>query len=143
MVSKTLTWPARWKACDETCKASVSQTYADVNFRHQMSHSPEGSAPITVALKALLTEHHLTYRALAERTRQLDPEGRGVTHSYLAGLSSGREHPSRRSLELIASSLEVEPEHFPEYRLAQLRRELNERTVGFDAAWSRYRELIG
>jgi transcriptional regulator with XRE-family HTH domain len=97
--------------------------------------------PITVALKTLMLERRLTFRSLAELTRAHDPQGRGVTFAYLGGLTSGREHPSRRSLELIAASLDLEPDYFPEYRLAQLRDELNPKRAGFQAAWQRYLEL--
>jgi transcriptional regulator with XRE-family HTH domain len=104
--------------------------------------SPVSAEPITVTLRALMGERDVTYRALADLTRARDPEGRGVTYAYLCGLASGREYPSRRSLELIAASLELEPSYFAEYRLAELRRELNGREVGFEAAWRRYSELV-
>lgn len=102
----------------------------------------QSNEPITASLKSLMREHGLTYRALATLIQTRDHDGRGVTHVYLCGLASGREHPSRRSLELIAVSLGLEPTYFPEYRLAELRRQLNEREVGFRAAWARYDELV-
>jgi hypothetical protein len=37
----------------------------------------------------------------------------------------------------------VPPETFAEYRLAQLRRELDPKRAGFDAARPRYLELVG
>lgn len=107
-----------------------------------MTPPDETSAPITAALKDLLADRGLTYRALAELTRQRDPEGRGITHAYLCALTSGREHPSRRSLELVAISLDLQPSYFPEYRLAELRDQLDGRRVGFEAAWRRYCELL-
>lgn len=70
-----------------------------------------------------------------------DTGGRGVTYAYLCALTSGREYPSRRSLELIAASLGIEPWYFPEYRLAELRDQLDPRRAGFKAAWRRYLEL--
>lgn len=97
--------------------------------------------PITIALKPLMRERRLTFRALADLTRTHDAAGRGVTFAYLCALTSGREHPSQRSLELIAASLELEPNYFPEYRLARLRDELNPKRTGFHAAWNRYLEL--
>jgi transcriptional regulator with XRE-family HTH domain len=88
-----------------------------------------------------MRERRLTFRALAELTQDQDTGGRGVTYAYLCALTSGREYPSRRSLELIAASLEIKPGYFPEYRLAELRDQLDPRRAGFTAAWRRYREL--
>lgn len=99
--------------------------------------------PITATLKALMAARGLTYRSLAAQTRDHDRDGRGVTHTYLCGLTSGREYPSMRSIELIAECMDVAPEYFAEYRLAQLQRELDGRRVGFKAAWQRYAELVG
>jgi len=98
--------------------------------------------PITVALKPLMQERRLTFRALAELTQAQDAEGRGVTYSYLCALTSGREYPSRRSLELIAASLKLEPRYFPEYRLAELRDQLDPIRAGFNAAWRHYLALV-
>lgn len=103
--------------------------------------STHSSDPITLTLKPLMDERRLTYRRLAELTREADPEDRGVTYAYLAGVVSGREHPSPRALELIASSLDIDATFFAEYRLDQLRRELNAREVGFEAAWRRFTDL--
>ena len=97
--------------------------------------------PITATLRPLMNERQLTFGALAGRKRENDDEGRRVTFAYLCALTSGREHPSRRSLELIAVSLGMAPDYFPEYRLAQLRDELNPKRAGFHAAWRRYLEL--
>jgi hypothetical protein len=81
-------------------------------------------------------------RALADLTRTADTAGRGVTYAYVCGLASGREYPTRRSMELIAASLDLEPAYFAEYPMAELRHQLNGREVGFDTAWQRYSELI-
>jgi hypothetical protein len=43
--------------------------------------------PITVALKPLMREHRLTFRALAELTQAHDAGGRGVTYAYLCALT--------------------------------------------------------
>jgi transcriptional regulator with XRE-family HTH domain len=101
------------------------------------------SEPITVALKARMREQHLTFRALAAQTRAHDAEGRGVTYAYLCALTSGREYPSRRSLQLIAAALNLQPRYFAEYRLAELQEQLDGRRVGFEQAWRRYCELVG
>lgn len=97
--------------------------------------------PLARLLPALMRARGLTYRALATRTVEPDPQRRGVTAGHLANLVSGRSQPSIAVLRLLAEALEVEPESFVEYRLATLRRELDERAVGLDAAWRRYGEL--
>jgi len=83
----------------------------------------------------------ISYRALAARTRLIDTTGNGLSHSHLVNLTAGRELPSRRALELLASAFELSPDYFAEYRLAELRRQLDERQVGFDAAYRTYRTL--
>jgi transcriptional regulator with XRE-family HTH domain len=88
-----------------------------------------------------MRERDLTFRALAELTQAHDAAGRGVTYTYLCALTCGREHPSRRSLELIAAGLGIDPDYFPEYCLAGLRYQLNPKRAGFTAAWLRYLQL--
>jgi transcriptional regulator with XRE-family HTH domain len=97
--------------------------------------------PITQELAVLMRSHAVTFRALAAITRQLDPAGRGLTHGHIANLASGHERPSRRALELLAAAFELQPGYFAEHRLAELREQLDERRVGFDAAYHRYRTL--
>ena len=103
---------------------------------------PQTDEPITVALKPLMRERKLTFRALAELTRAHDA-GAAASPSPTCALTSGREHPSPRSLELIAATLGIQPDYFPEYRLWQLRDQLNPKRAGFQAAWRRYLELAG
>ncbi len=54
---------------------------------------PHTEDPITVALKSLMRDRGLSFRALAELTRAHDAGGRGVTYTYLCALTSGREQP--------------------------------------------------
>jgi transcriptional regulator with XRE-family HTH domain len=102
---------------------------------------PPADAPLTETLPALMREHGISYRALAARTRLLDTGGNGLSHSYLVSLTAGRELPSRRVLELLATAFERSPDYFAEYRLAELRRQLDERQVGFAAAYRTYQTL--
>jgi len=90
-----------------------------------------------------MDERRLSYRSLAALTREVDSERRGVSYAYLAALVAGREYPSRRAMQLIAASLEIDVDRFAEYRIAELRDQLNGREVGFQAAWQRYLELVG
>ena len=48
--------------------------------------------------------------------------------------SGKSRYPSAETLEDIAQALGVEPEEFPEYRLAKAREELDDRIVGLDRA---------
>jgi transcriptional regulator with XRE-family HTH domain len=88
--------------------------------------------PFGEALRALMSERALTYRSLADQTRQLD--GRGMTHAYLNMLANGHDKPSMRAMALIAQACEIEPEYFAEYRLAAAMRELDPAEVGLERA---------
>jgi hypothetical protein len=107
-----------------------------------VSKQPPTGEPIPTTLRQLMDEQHLSYRALAGITRGADPDGRGVSHAYLCALVAGREYPSRRAMQLLATSLHIDPDRFAEYRIAELRAQLNGRDVGFQAAWRRYLELV-
>jgi len=142
MVSLLLT---KANAADKAWAGSCTRAVRPAAYRVRMGDSPPlpDLEPITVTLRRLTAAAGLTYRALAQRTRELDQRGRGVTHSYIAGLTSGKEQPSPRSLELIAGALDVTPDVFGEYRLATLRHQLDPKRSGFDAARRRYLELVG
>ena len=108
-----------------------------------MSQRPTPPDSTAVVLRQLMDERKLSYRALAALTREADPEQRGVSYAYLAAVVAGREYPSRRAIELLATSLAIDTARFAEYRIAELRDQLNGREVGFQAAWQRYLELTG
>jgi hypothetical protein len=74
----------------------------------------------------------MSFRSLAEVTRELD--GKGMTYAHLNMLANGHDKPSMRAFKLIARACEVEPEYFAEYRLAQAMRELDPAEVGFEQA---------
>jgi transcriptional regulator with XRE-family HTH domain len=88
-----------------------------------------------------MRERGISYRALAAQTRLLDGRGNGLSHSHLVNLTAGREPPSRRALELLASAFELSADYFAESRLAELRRQLDERQVGFANAYRTYQTL--
>ena len=54
------------------------------------------------ALRTLMDERSLSYRSLAEATRQLD--GKGMTHAHINMLANGHDKPSMRAMELIAKA---------------------------------------
>jgi transcriptional regulator with XRE-family HTH domain len=83
----------------------------------------------------------LTYRELAARTVHLDPEGKGLTHGYLASLAKGNETPTKRAIEVIANALEIEPQVFVEWRLAVVRTHFDEQAVGLERAATNLSDL--
>lgn len=68
------------------------------------------SDPFGPAVERLMNESGVTYRALAART--------GLSAGYLNHLVHGnRPVPSNDVIETLAQALDVDPEHFREYRL--------------------------
>ena len=88
--------------------------------------------PFGEALRTLMDARALTYRGLAEATRQLD--GKGITHAHINMLANGHDKPSMRAMELIAAACEIDPDYFAEYRLAAAMRELDPAEVGLEQA---------
>jgi hypothetical protein len=68
---------------------------------------PTAEGPLTETLPALMRERLISYRALAAQTRLVERSGNGLSHSHLVNLAAGRELPSRRALELLASAFEL------------------------------------
>ncbi len=83
----------------------------------------------------------LTYRGLAEATRELDHKG--ITHAYINMLANGHDKPSMRAMELIAQACGVDPEYFAEYRLAVAMRELDPNEVGLEQALENLNARLG
>jgi transcriptional regulator with XRE-family HTH domain len=106
-----------------------------------MHRTPHAHASLTETLPALMREHAVTYRALAARTQLIDRHGDGLSYSHIANLGAGREFASRRALELLARAFALPADYFAEYRLAELRRQLDEREVGFATAYRTYQTI--
>lgn len=85
----------------------------------------------------------MSFRALAAATRAADPDGEGLSVSYIAALAKGTERPGRGAMDLIARSFELSPAYFVEFRLATLRDCFDERRVGVTEAARRLRVLGG
>ena len=94
--------------------------------------SYESNKPFGDSLRQLMEERGLSYRGLAQLTRQLD--GRGMTHAHINMLAKGHDRPSMRAMELIAQACGVDPDYFAEYRLARAMRELDPTEVGLEQA---------
>jgi transcriptional regulator with XRE-family HTH domain len=97
--------------------------------------------PFGDALRALMAERGLSYRGLAEATRELD--GRGMTHAHINMLANGHDKPSMRAMELIAQACDVQPNHFAEYRLAAAMRALDPAEVGLEQALENLNARLG
>ena len=97
--------------------------------------------PFGDALRALMAERRLSYRGLAEATRELD--GRGMTHAHINMLANGHDKPSTRAMELIARACDVQPEYFAEYRLAEAMRALDPAEVGLEQALENLNARLG
>ena len=68
------------------------------------------SDPFGPAVERLMNESGVTYRALAART--------GLSAGYLNHLVHGnRPVPSNEVIDTLAKALDVDPEHFREYRV--------------------------
>ena len=103
--------------------------------------SRSSTRPFGETLRALMDERGVSYRQLAEATRNLD--GRGMTHAHINMLANGHDKPSMRAMELIAHALGVEPDHFAEYRLASAMRELDPTEVGLEQALANLNVRLG
>ncbi len=88
-----------------------------------------------------MQERGLSYRSLAETTRELD--GRGMTHAHINMLANGHDKPSVRAMELIAQACDVPPAYFAEYRLAAAMRELDPAEVGLEQALENLNARLG
>ena len=97
--------------------------------------------PFGDALRDLMEAHGLSYRSLAQATRQLD--GRGMTHAHINMLANGHDKPSMRAMELIARACDVQPAYFAEYRLAVAMRELDPAEVGLEQALENLNARLG
>jgi transcriptional regulator with XRE-family HTH domain len=97
--------------------------------------------PFGEALRELMDARGLTYRGLAEATRELDRKG--ITHAYINMLANGHDKPSMRAMELIAQACGVDPEYFAEYRLAVAMRELDPNEVGLEQALENLNARLG
>jgi transcriptional regulator with XRE-family HTH domain len=97
--------------------------------------------PFGDALRALMSERGLSYRGLAEATRELD--GRGMTHAHINMLANGHDKPSVRAMELVAQACDVQPDYFAEYRLAAAMRALDPAEVGLEQALENLNARLG
>lgn len=97
--------------------------------------------PFGDALRALMADRGLSYRGLADATRELD--GRGMTHAHINMLANGHDKPSTRAMELIARACNIQPEYFAEYRLAEAMRALDPAEVGLEQALENLNARLG
>lgn len=67
--------------------------------------------------------------------------GIGVSEETIKALEAGKWSATPETLRAIAHGLGIEPERFPQYRLALLRQQFDEREVGLDEAISNLADL--
>jgi transcriptional regulator with XRE-family HTH domain len=106
-----------------------------------MSGTGTSTKPFGEALRELMGPRGLTYRALADATRQID--GKGITHAHINMLANRHDKPSMRAMELVAQACGVEPEYFAEYRLATAMRKLDPSEVGLEQALENLNARLG
>ena len=88
--------------------------------------------PFGPTVERLMTASGTTYRALAGKT--------GLSAGYLNHLVHGnRPVPSNDVVETLASALDVEPEHFREYRLRVITDKLEDMPDLVDRLYRRLR----
>jgi transcriptional regulator with XRE-family HTH domain len=86
--------------------------------------------PFGPSLERLMSQAGVTYRGLAEKT--------GLSAGYLNHLVHGnRPVPSDEVIERLADSLDVEPEHFREYRIRVISRRLEQMPDMIDRLYKR------
>ena len=89
--------------------------------------------PFGETIQVLMAERGTTYRSLAERT--------GLSAGYLNHLVHGnRPVPSNEIVKALAAALDVEPEHFREYRLRVITERLEEMPALIDRLYKRLGE---
>jgi len=94
--------------------------------RRRFSEEPFGQT-----VENLMTETGITYRALADKTK--------LSAGYLNHLVHGnRPVPSDKVVGTLAKALGVEPEHFREYRLRVITRNLESMPDLIDRLYKRY-----
>ena len=98
-----------------------------------MARRPKFSdEPFGATIERLMAERGVTYRGLADLT--------GLSAGYLNHLVHGnRPVPSNDVVERLAAALDVEPEHFREYRL----RVVTERLEGMPEMIDRLNRRLG
>jgi len=91
------------------------------------------SEPLGPTIERLMTETGITYRALAEKTN--------LSAGYLNHIVHGnRPVPSNDIVRSLASALDVEPEHFREYRIRVITERLEEMPALIDRLYKRLGE---
>jgi transcriptional regulator with XRE-family HTH domain len=88
------------------------------------------SEPFGVAIERLMNESGMTYRGLAAKTE--------LSAGYLNHLVHGnRPVPSNGVIDRLAAALEIDPDHFREYRMRVIAERLVERPELVDRLYRR------
>jgi len=88
------------------------------------------SEPFGAAIERLMNESGMTYRSLAAKTE--------LSAGYLNHLVHGnRPVPSNSVIDRLASALDIDPDHFREYRMRVIAERLVERPELVDRLYRR------
>lgn len=90
--------------------------------------------PAAQALRKLKAERNLSNRRLSAATAEVDPDGEGLSHTYIGNIARDVDKASTEALSLLARAAGVEPRYFAEVRLAAVRRLFDPREVDLDVA---------
>src|SRR3954471_10535914 len=94
--------------------------------RHRLSSEPFGDA-----IERLMNELGVTYRGLAGKT--------DLSAGYLNHLVHGnRPVPSNEVIKRLADALDVDPDHFREYRLRVVTEKLERMPAEIDRLYKRF-----
>ena len=129
------TGPAGQRAAGGSATALLERL-AHARSAADVTESEHDARPFAVRLDELRRIHDLTFRAMEARLHACAKPGeRGMTHSHLSGLTTGRSRPTPQVVELIARAFGLAPQSFVEWRLWQVQELFDpERGDGFDAA---------
>jgi hypothetical protein len=110
-----------------------------------LNGSMDGSDPAPEAFPArvqrLAAQRGITVTRLARLAHHEADEAKGTSPEMIRKVMAGDRVLTRTVIEAVARTLDVDPDEFPEYRLALARRLFDEREVGLEKALQNLSQL--